>query len=214
MSPRSMFVSLSVAAVATTAFLSGCSSDTGGTSPEPGASTPAGTASSPAASDSPTSPTSASPSAAASSPSTSTTSAGGSDVSAAGGKVTWVMPCDKPAQQELGLNENDKKDIAKADAWRCGNPPKTTAAAFAVELKTTPASDGAAKSALRSAAGQIVPSNKPKEGDFQGHPGVSSKITQNGATFELQGVAVDKYLVFFVAPEGKLDALTGTVTIS
>ena len=125
-----------------------------------------------------------------------------------------MMPCDKPEQMNQKLNEKDKRTVVKVDGWRCGEPPNTTAGAFVAELAKTPTSEADATHQLLAAADQLARGDKPKRGEFLGHPGVTKKITQNGKTFALQGVAVDKYMVIFMAPADKLDVLTDSVTIS
>lgn len=138
----------------------------------------------------------------------------GTEVTAADGSVTWTLPCSDPADQDMALNDKDKKDLVRVDAWRCGEPPTTTAAVFVAQLRKAPGTEDDAHRALRAAAQQMVRGDEPEHGAFQGHPGITNEITRNGKEYAYQGVSFGPYVVFFVAPADKLSAVTDTVRIS
>lgn len=197
---------LLIATATVLGLLAGCS----GSDPEPAATPPAVV---PSASTSPSSaatvPPSGSPAASPTGP-----AAGTTDVSAADGKLSWVMPCGSPRDQELEGNAEDKKTYVGFHAWACGEGATAKAGVIVAELQKAPADDAAAQKQLTSAMAQIAASGTPTPNEFLGHPGITQEVEQNGRTAGYQGVSFDKYLAFFfVFPAPDLPTLTDTISI-
>ena len=198
---------LLVAAAAVLGLLTACS----GADPEP-AGTPA--PSLPSASSNESASAGPTPSSGSPEPSSGTPTAATADVSAADGKLSWVMPCGAPRDQELEGNAEDKKTYVGFHAWACGEGATAKAGVIVAELQKAPADDAAAQRQLTSAMAQIAASGKPTPNEFLGHPGITQEVEQNGRTAGYQGVSFDRYLAFFfVFPASDLATLTDTISI-
>ena len=196
-----------VATAAVLGLLAGCS----GPDPEPAATPPA---SLPSATSSESAPGGPAPSSGSPGPSSGTPTAATTDASAADGKLTWVMPCGAPRDQDLEGNAEDKKTYAGFHAWACGEGATAKAGVIVAELQKAPADDAAAQKQLNSAMAQIAGSGKPTPNTFLGHPGITEEVEQNGRTAGYQGVSFDRYLAFFfVFPSSDLATLTDTISI-
>lgn len=194
----------------------------GGSGSEPGAtpdsSAPASSASgsadptpsTPSSAGEPSSPSAASPSSSAAGP-----VAGNTDLNGANGKLTWVMPCGNPRDQELEGNAEDKKTYAGFHAWACGEGATATAGVVVAELQKAPADAAAARRQLATAMKQITGGGDATAKELLGHPGLTQKVERDGRSAAYQGVSFDKYLAFFsVIPAKDLSKLTDTITIS
>lgn len=197
---------LLVATAAVLGLLAGCS----GSDPEPAATPPAAVPSASASqSSADTVPPSGSPAASPTGP-----TAGTTDVSAADGKLTWIMPCGAPRDQELEGNAEDKKTYVGFHAWACGEGATAKAGVIVAELQKEPANDEAAQKQLTAAMAQIAGSGKSIANEFLGHPGITQEVERNGRTAGYQGVSFGSYLAFFfVFPASDLPTLTDTISI-
>lgn len=197
---------LLVATAAALSLLAGCSGPAADPAVTPSAEAP------PAS----TEPSSAGPAPSSGSPdpSSGTPTAATADVSAADGRLTWIMPCGAPRDQELEGNAEDKKTFVGFHAWACGEGATAKAGVVVAELQKEPADDEAAQKQLTAAMAQIAGSGKPIANEFLGHPGITQEVVQNGRTAGYQGVSFGSYLAFFfVFPASDLPTVTDTISI-
>lgn len=207
---------LAVGLVATLGLVAGCSGSEPGATPGPAtAASSAPSSADPATSTPAPTASSASPSAVPPSSSASQPVPGNTDLNGANGKLTWVMPCGNPRDQELEGNAEDKKTYAGFHAWACGEGATASAGVVVAELQKEPADAAAARRQLATAMKQITGGGDATAKEFFGHPGLTQKVDRDGRSAAYQGVSFDRYLAFFfVIPAKDLSKLTDTITIS